>query len=225
MKKAIVFDLDGTLIDTPLGIVETFTEVLKLSTRYTPNPLEIRATIGLPLERAFGHLLALSPMEQPVIDAVKYYQALFKEIVLPKAKQLIFPGVIDGLTHLKSQGYLLAIATSKVYASAENLLKAANLWEYFDVVIGVNHVKQPKPHPEMGKLVLEKLNVSPEKAVMIGDTTHDIQMGNDSGMHSIAVTYGIHDFTQLQLAQPTYIVDTFDEILLSIDQLFLKFRE
>jgi phosphoglycolate phosphatase len=205
MTLAIIFDLDGTLIDTPRGIVESFTVALQTMGLESIDPLAIRATIGLPLDVAFSNLLSVERDHQSVQQSIVLYQTSFRDIVLPKAKDLIFPGVAKGLEVLKSKGLLLAVATSKVSKSAEALLKAAGLWDYFDFVICADHVKNPKPHPEMGLLVMQKLGVLPEHSIMVGDTTHDIFMANDSGMRSIAVSYGIHSIDKLNVAFTTWI--------------------
>ncbi|MFA6060550.1 MAG: HAD family hydrolase [Taibaiella sp.] len=222
MKSAILFDLDGTLIDTPRGIVETFTAALASMGIPFNDSFAIRATIGMPLEKAFSMLMNVDLNDEKVPYAVKQYQALFKDIVLPKAKELIFPGVVEGLVKLRSQGFALAVATSKVYPSAEALLKAADLFEHFDLVVGADQVTHPKPHPEMGQVIMKKLNVLAEHTAMVGDTTHDILMAKNAGMHSAAVTYGIHDFHTLQSAEPTWIADTFDEALSCIRIGLLK---
>jgi len=213
MKLAIIFDLDGTLIDTPRGIVDTFTAALKLFGVKSIDPVAIRKTIGLPLEKAFSMLMDVELEDQKVSEAVKLYQSLFKEIVLPKAKQLIFPGVEKGLANLKAKGFCLAVATSKVFASAEALIKAAGLWHYFDLVLGADDVKNPKPHPEMGQLAMWHLAVCPEDTIMVGDTTHDMLMAKSSGMRSIAVTYGVHDVVKLKSAEPTWIAHSFEEVM------------
>ena len=213
MKSAVVFDLDGTLIDTPRGIVESFTAALISMNVAVSDPAAIRATIGLPLEQAFANLLGVDKADDQVGLGIKQYQICFKEIVLPKAQELIFPGVVEGLALLKAQGFILAVATSKFYASAEALLKAAGLWDYFHLVIGADQVTHPKPHPEMGELVMRKLGILAENTVMVGDTTHDILMAKGANIRSIAVTYGVHDLEKLQSAEPTWIVDSFDGVL------------
>lgn len=213
MTFAIIFDLDGTLIDTPRAIVDTFSEVLKSMRAECPDASTIRATIGLPLGIAFSQLLKLSLDDPCVAYAIKQYQALFKVNILPKAKDLIFSDVVEGLTMLRDQNYLLAVATSKIYASAEALLKAADLWKYFHLVVGADQVMQPKPHPEMGRFVMRELGVVAYNSVMVGDTTHDLCMARDLGMRSIAVTYGVHDLQKLQSAEPTWVADTFNEVL------------
>lgn len=219
MKKTIIFDLDGTLVDTPSGIVETFTAVLK-SMNIAPNPSAIKTTIGIPLEIAFSKLLGVDVSNGLVAYAISQYQLLFKEIVLPKAKKLLFKGVTNGLPELKAQGFNLAIGTSKFYTSAETLLKASGIWDYFDVVVGADQVTQRKPHPEMGFLVMKKLGTLPEHTLMVGDTTHDILMANDAGMRSIAVTYGVHDLETLKTANPTWTSNTFAEVIDCIEANF-----
>ncbi len=210
MTQAIIFDLDGTLIDTPRGIIDTFIAALgSMDVNFTDRA-SIRSTIGRPLEAAFAEILKEPQDSQRVSFAVQQYQALFKDIVLPRAQELIFPGVVIGLTRLRELGFKLAIATSKVFKSAEALVKAADLWQYFDVVLGADMVENPKPHPEMGLKVLNLLNVLPSDAIMVGDTTHDILMGNQCGMRTIAITYGIHDKDQLASAAPTSVVDNFE---------------
>jgi phosphoglycolate phosphatase len=213
MKSAVIFDLDGTLIDTPRGIVETYKAALKSMDVEFDDLSAIRATIGLPLPKAFSIFLQLAADDPRVAYAMKQYQTLFKSIVLPKARELVFPGVVEGLAELKSQGFALAVATSKVFTSAEALIKAAGLWEQFDLVVGADQVKQPKPHPEMGHFTMEQLGTLPGHTIMVGDTTHDLLMARDAGMRSIAVTYGVHDVQELKSGEPTWIVNTFGEVV------------
>lgn len=216
MISAIFFDLDGTLIDTPRGIVGTFSEVFKSIGKTGINPTSIRSTIGLPLEKAFGKLLEIEPPDERIADAIRRYQEFFKEIVLPKAKQLIFPGVQEGLTQLKKHEFRLCVATSKFFTSAEALLKAADLWDCFEIVVGADQVTKPKPDPEMAFYLMKKLNVMPENSIMVGDTTHDLIMARDANIRSIAVTYGIHDIKTLEAASPTWIAGNFSEVVNSL---------
>jgi phosphoglycolate phosphatase len=173
----------------------------------------IRATIGTPIAQAFGTLLGVGSDDILVSDGIKQYQALFKERVLPMAQDLVFPGVVDGLATLRARGFTLAVATNKVYASADALLAAAGLRDLFTLVISADQVTHPKPHPETGHVILQRLGVSAERALMVGDTTHDLLMAKAAGMHSIGVTYGVHNREELRSAKPTWIADTFVEVL------------
>lgn len=216
-KSAIIFDLDGTLIDTPRIIAESLSIILKKMGFLVNDVTSIKATIGLPLEEAFSKLMGVEKDNDKIPIAIKYYRTLFRENILPEAEQLIFPSVAEGLKRLKSQGYSLAVATSKIYSSAEALLKAARLWDYFEIVVGADQVTQAKPHPEMGQLIIKKLKIPAAHIAMVGDTTHDILMGNNCGMYTIAVTYGVHDVEKLKSAKPTWLAETFDEVLECID--------
>ncbi|MFD0385090.1 HAD family hydrolase [Streptomyces stramineus] len=149
-------------------------------------------------------------------EAIRQYQSLFREIVLPKAADLLFPGVADGLTALRDQGITLTVATSKFYASADALLTAAGIRDHFVMVVGADQVSHPKPHPESGLVILRELGVPGEDAVMVGDTTHDLLMARACGMPSIGVTYGVHREAELRTAEPTWLADTFDDVLARI---------
>lgn len=213
MTRLAVFDLDGTLVDTPAGIVETFAAAFASMGAPAGDPLEIRATIGLPLEHAFSKLLGV-PIDDPdVAYLVRQYRLLFKEVVLPKAVELVFPGVADGLAALRDDGFTLAVATSKLYTSADALLTAAGLRDRFGVVVGADQVTRPKPDPEMGRLVLRETGVRADRAVMVGDTTHDLLMAEAAGMRSVAVTYGVHSEPELRSAGPTWVVDSFADVV------------
>jgi phosphoglycolate phosphatase len=213
MTSAAVFDLDGTLVDTPRGIVAAFTAAFESMGVRVPDPAAIRATIGRPLDTAFSTLLGIPPDDDRGALGVRRYQEMFREIVLPGAASLVFPGVADGLAALAGQGLRLAVATSKFRPNAEALLAAAGLRDHFAVVAGADQVTRPKPHPEMGWLVLGALGVPAEQAVMVGDTTHDLLMAAGAGMCSVAVTYGVHSLAELRTANPTWIADTFDDVL------------
>lgn len=208
----VLFDLDGTLVDTPRAIVRTFTAAFASMGVPARDPAAIRATIGLPLERAFSTLLGV-PLDDPqVADGVRRYQVLFREIILPAAETLVFPGVADGLAALRARGRTLTIATSKFHASADALLRAAGLREHFRLVVGADEVARPKPDPETAEVILRTLGARADQAVMVGDTTHDLLMAQAAGMRSIGVTYGIHDAPQLRPVA-TWLADTFEDVL------------
>lgn len=216
-RPVVLFDLDGTLLDTPAGIVQAFTTALADMSAGPVDPLTIRATIGLPLPVAFSMLLDVPVEDLLVRIAVEHYQQCFRQVVLPEAAGLVFPGVAGGLVRLREAGYLLAVATSKSYASAEAVLVAAGLRELFDEVLGADQVDSPKPHPEMALVLLDRLGGRPADAVMVGDTSHDLAMARAAGLRSVAVTYGIHSVAELLAAKPTWLADSFDEVLQHIE--------
>lgn len=213
MSGLVVFDLDGTLVDTPGTIVKTFTAAFTALSVAAHDPIAIRATIGLPLEQAFASLLGVAPDDPQVILGVDHYQRFFRELVLPNARKLLFPGVPEGLSELDGAGIALAVATSKFHRSADALLTAAGIREHFDIVVGADDVRRPKPDPECVERVLAALGVPAADAVMVGDSTHDLLSAHGAGVRTIALTYGVHDLRQLTSAEPTWVADSFTEVL------------
>ncbi|MBA0124683.1 HAD family hydrolase [Haloechinothrix sp. YIM 98757] len=216
MTFVIACDLDGTLLDTPGLIVETCTAALTSIDVAVPDAAEIRASIGLPLEQAFSTMLGLPADDPTVTRGTRQYRALFDEIALPKARSLPFPGVPRGLATLCDAGFTLAVATSKSHAGADALLAAAGLRDRFAMVVGADQVSRPKPDPEMGRLIMRRCGVSGDRAVMVGDTTHDLAMAKAAGMRSIAVTSGVHGREQLATAGADRVAGGFDEVVTTI---------
>jgi phosphoglycolate phosphatase len=214
MTDAVLFDLDGTLVDTPSAIVAAFTAAFEaMGVGDVPGARRIRATIGLPLELAVSELLGVPADDKAVAEGVTRYRTLFTELIVPRAAELLFPGVAEGLTTLRDNGFALAVATSKFQASADALLTAAGIHDRFAIVVGADRVSNPKPHPEMGELILRELGVPARRATMVGDTTHDLLMARAAGMRSVAVTYGVHAPAELRSADPTWLADSFADVL------------
>ncbi|GAA3667474.1 phosphoglycolate phosphatase [Lentzea atacamensis] len=216
MNRCVIFDLDGTLVDTPRGIVTTFAAVFSRLGLPTVDSASIRGTIGLPLPAAFAKLLGVAEDEPRVAECVAHYRSMSRRIMLPMAPNLVFRGVFDGLASLRENGFLLAVATNKFSANAEELLVAAGLRDEFSAVVGADQVPMPKPDPASGLLVLNRLGVAPERAVVVGDTTCDVLMARAAGMSSIGVTYGVHGVDQLLSAGPTWLVDSFAEVVTAV---------
>ncbi|MCX8957293.1 HAD family hydrolase [Erwinia psidii] len=212
-QAIVMFDLDGTLFDTAQAIPLTFNAAFRALGLPAFSADEIRVTIGLPLEKAFSDLMNLAVDHPQVICAVNEYQRQFKTIILPAAKDLLFPGVATGLEHLHSSGFRLSVTTNKFSHSANTLLSAAGIAHFFDIVVGADEVASKKPHPESGQKILDFFQADKSQAIMVGDTTHDILMANNLGSASIAVSYGIHDKNTLIAARPGILVDSFDDVV------------
>jgi phosphoglycolate phosphatase len=211
MGNVILFDLDGTLVDTPRAIAALLGDVLQSLGRKVP-PEAIRSRVGRPLELTFAELLDSSPQGHEVLRAAGEYRARFAEAVLPKAPDLLFAGVGVGLVGLRRRGKVMAVATSKITRSAEALLEAAQIRHQFDAVIGVDQVSCPKPDPETIVLALKTVGAA-AAAVMVGDTVLDVEMAHRAGIPSIAVSYGVDPAPKLRQANPTYLAHSFGEVV------------
>lgn len=216
MTKAAIFDLDGTLIDTGGAIVRMMAETVE-EMGYPPvHEAHVKEMIGLPLEAGIARFLKLPNDHQHVAEAVRRYKARFHVWLVPQAPSLLFPGVPEGLGHLRGKAFKLGVATSKHRGSAEAILASAGILHHFDVVAGADTVSEPKPHPAMALHVADALACHPGDCVMVGDTRHDMLMGRDAGMATVAVTYGIGALSELTQTQPDLVAATFGAAVHSI---------
>ncbi|WP_331721281.1 HAD family hydrolase [Streptomyces sp. NBC_00212] len=190
MIRAAVFDLDGTLADTPDVIGKLLVKVCAEQGRDV-DAAAVAPTIGKPLEASVARLLGREVSDDGTVRAVARYRELFDAEVLTLGSSLLYADVAQGLRELRAQGVLLAVGTSKITASAEKVLDATGLRDLFDPVIGNDQVRHPKPDPEMGLLAATELGVPVEQCAYIGDTVTDMQMAKAAGMVPVAVTYGV----------------------------------
>ena len=179
----IVFDLDGTLSDSAAAIVATFQHACRDHGHAEPNAADIAARIGLPLDRMFRELV-------PGGD-VGVLTPAYKERYLPWDAELtrLFDGVhplLDGLDGT------LAIATSKSTAGAERTVNRLGLQRYFTEVMGHDAVPNPKPAPDMLLELMRRTGVGPDRTLMVGDTTFDLDMADAAGVRGVGVSWGSH---------------------------------
>jgi phosphoglycolate phosphatase len=211
MIPAILFDLDGTLIDTPSGIVRVFEEVLAQDGRVVAET-DIRATVGRPLDASFGVLLDLPADSAAVARAVTRFRDVFRTRVVPGARELVFPGVPALLTRLRAAGHQLAIVTSKVETSAREILTSAGLMDEFEVIVCHGMAPLGKPNPDLALLAADRLGRSPGECVVVGDSVDDVRMALAAGMPVIGVACGVSGPGQLRDAGAVTVVDDTAEI-------------
>lgn len=204
----VLFDLDGTLLDTPRAIVSVLDRVLAESSRPAPPREQVRATVGRPLVAAFGELLNLPHEHAEVEAAVARFRELFRETVVPEAKSMVFPGVPELLERLRREGRPLAIVTSKIRAGAEELLEPAGLTGHFDAIVCHGMAPRGKPHPDLALLAARQLDRAPEECLVVGDAVDDMRMACAAGMRAIGVSYGVATAGQLLDAGAQMVCET-----------------
>ncbi|KUN75280.1 HAD family hydrolase [Streptomyces griseoruber] len=210
--RAVVFDLDGTLADTPAAIRRLLVRVCAEHDRAVA-PEEAASTVGIPLEEAFGRLLGTAPDAARTGRAVARYRELFDAEVLGMGTRLLHPDVPEGLARLRDAGIALAVATAKVSRSARALLHALRIDAYFPVVIGHDMVSRGKPHPESGLAAARALGVPPDGCAYVGDTVGDMRMAVAAGMRPVAVGYGVGGRDALAAVPGTTVCDTFPDVV------------
>jgi len=180
--KVILFDLDGTLIDSTEAILEGFDVAFKAFHKKTPNEEEIKRLIGLPLDIMFEKL----GIKKNVWDYVEVYKKHYRKIstkktkLLPFAKEAVFEA---------NQFARLGIVTTKTARYSRELLEHFNLMKYFEVLIGRENVDNPKPHPEPILKAIHLMNAKKEATFMIGDTCLDMVSAKEAGVKYIGVKW------------------------------------
>ncbi|MFF1543790.1 HAD family hydrolase [Streptomyces sp. NPDC058291] len=205
---AVLFDLDGTLLDTPGAIAGVLQRVLEGIGRPDVPGDRVRATVGKPLGIVFAELTGLPEGHPEVTEAVARFREQFRAEVVPRAAELVFPGVPELLSRLREEGRKIAICTSKIRSSAEELLEPAGLADAFDAVVCHGMAPRGKPHPDLALLAARSVGVAPERCVVVGDAVDDMRMATAAGMRAIGVSYGVATARQLAEAGAEPVTDT-----------------
>ncbi|HEY9129538.1 MAG TPA: HAD family hydrolase [Sulfurovum sp.] len=187
----ILFDLDGTLIDSTEAILESFSVAFKTFDAPVPHEELIKDLIGHPLDAMFATL----GVEAAFVDAhVQAYKSHYQKI--SRAKTVLLPQAREAV-ELASQHAVLGVVTTKTAKYSIELLEHMGLMHYFDVLIGREDVEHPKPHPEPILNALSKLQSDKKRYWMIGDTPMDIIAAKAANIESVAVTCGYADEVML----------------------------
>jgi phosphoglycolate phosphatase len=195
----IVFDWDGTLMDSTATIVKSIQAAAKDLGLPVPSDAAASHVIGLGLGEAMQAVMPdIEPALYPRMAERYRYHYLTKDQEL-----VLFPGVRPMLEDLSQQGYFLAVATGKSRVGLNRALNAARLLSTFDATRCADETFS-KPHPAMLQELTRELGQDLRRTVMIGDTTHDLLMAANAGAAGIAVEYGAHPVEQLQACRPVF---------------------
>lgn len=207
MLKAILFDLDGTLINTHHLIFNSFRQAFdELMKDRVLTDEEIMDCIGPTLHQT-GEKYFNENADQFVNCYRKYYQQNHDRMIEA------FPGVVEMLQSLKDHGLKLVIVTSKKRDMAIKGLSYLNLLHFFDLIVSSDEVTNPKPHREPIDRVLTYYQLSNEECLMVGDNSHDIECAHAAGVRSVAVGWAMRGAHYLKMYHPTYIINVASELL------------
>lgn len=198
----IIFDWDGTLMDSIDKIINCVIQAAKLSNIPAPSPQAIRNIIGLSLDKAMDTLFPMlsSAKQKQLIDVYRHqYSSLNKQ------QTPFYPGIKAWLRLLKAQGYLLAVATGKGRKGLNRVLLEYDVTDLFSITYCADETFS-KPDPLMLNNILEELSINAEQALMIGDSSFDLEMANNANIDCIGVTYGVHSEALLSQYNPIAIL-------------------
>ena len=205
MIRAVLFDLDGTLMDSTDAIVNSYFHTFDTIGEPRPERSVIIATIGDPLHKQFPTMTS-----HDVDECIRIYRAYYAEH--SAAITTLLPGVEETLATLAERGIKLGFVTSKRREAAEMLLEHLGTLHYMDARIGPLEVTQHKPHPEPVQKAMEILGVSPEETVFVGDMHFDVLAGLAADVVTIAVATGYQTRAQLEALNPDATCDTMYEV-------------
>jgi pyrophosphatase PpaX len=206
MITTILFDLDGTLIDTNELIIATYLHTLE---KYYPNKYQredVLPFMGPSLHETFG---SMNPdqVEEMILEYRAYNLTHHDELVKE------FAGVKETVQTLLEKGYKLGIVTTKLHDVVLKGLRLMELEPYFDVIVALDHVNNAKPDPEPIYKALEQLNSTPEETIMIGDNYHDILAGKNAGTKTAGVAWSIKGRDYLAKFEPDYMLENMSDLL------------
>lgn len=216
-KKLILFDLDGTLIDSVPDIAIAINAMLKELNRTLYTESTIRTFIGKGAKELVCSALKNSSLILNSFDEVLFEKAFtlfmnkYGENVCEHT--VLYGNVSNTLIELKERGYQLALVTNKPERFIAPILERFDLQYLFDICLGGDSLSEKKPHPMPLIYACNKLNIAPTKAVMIGDSKNDILAARSAEMDSIGVTYGYNYEQHISLSKPTKVVDDMSELL------------
>ena len=206
--ELLVFDWDGTLVDSAGHIVASLQSAFRDLGLPVPGQEAARHVIGLGLQDALAYL-------SPGLESGRYHEVAdrYSAHFLAGHEDIeLFPMVEEGIPALNRDGYLMAVATGKSRRGLDRALQHTALGAHFHASRCADE-GFPKPHPDMLETLMQMLGVTRERTLMIGDTTHDLQMAANAGVPAVGLTYGAHPREELERLAPLACVGSFAELM------------
>ncbi|MEJ6404090.1 HAD-IA family hydrolase [Yoonia sp. 2307UL14-13] len=214
--RLAIFDVDGTLVDSQAEIMAAMTLAFASEGLEMPARPAVLSIVGLSLAEAFARLVPQTETVQQGRLVGAYKDAFADLRTNDKELGPLFPGAREVLDTLRAQDHtLLAVATGKSRRGLDKVLERHGLTGFFHSEQVADH-HPSKPHPSMINTALAETGVNPRAAVMIGDTTYDMDMARGAGVKTIGVSWGYHDANTLQ---PDCLIDSFDVLPQAIDEV------
>ena len=206
--KLIVFDWDGTLMDSVAHIVSSLQTAIADLDLVKKTNNELKNIIGLGMREA---LISLYPeaTEQELTDLTAQYREHYFNQQHDNSQ--LFLGARELAEELESEGYFLAIATGKGRNGLDKVLKETNMEKYFPITRCADE-SHSKPNPQMLLDIIDFYGVEANKTIMVGDTEYDLQMANNAAAHSIGVSYGVHEKQRLLECKPLACLDNMNDL-------------
>jgi len=207
-RPAVLFDLDGTLIDSIELILNSARYAFDKLEREAPTDEEWLTGVGIPLRTMFGRYAHDDADRDRLLAAYREYQ-------LANHDRLIrcYDDVVDTVKALRARGHELGVVTSKSEALALRGLAHVGLARFMDTIVGCDSTSRHKPDPEPVRLALHRLGCTASDAVFVGDSVHDVLAGNAAGVRTVAALWGAFRREDLAAGNPSVYVTTISEVI------------
>ena len=212
--RAILFDLDGTLVDTIALLLESVRHAFEGRPDGAPTTADWIAGIGTPLADQLRPYSADEADLQSLTERYRRYQRANHDRLT-----YCYPDVVATVRQLHERGYPMAVVTSKANDIALRTVTYVGLAQYFPVIVGVESTSRHKPDPEPVQFALESLGARPSDAVFVGDSPHDVRSGNATGVTTIGALWGPFSRAQLEAAHPSRLLERIGGLPALLDSL------
>ncbi|RZP27143.1 MAG: HAD family hydrolase [Alphaproteobacteria bacterium] len=218
-KKLVLFDYDGTIVDSAKMIVKGAIEAFRMCGLPDPDPNKVRENIGKPLAIALDAYAPKGYEVNPEMISNAYRKWYAEQGRLGLQDEPLYPGMVELIHDLKSnKEFNIGVATNKSRIALNNGLKKHNLKEVFDITLTMEEAK-PKPDPDMAIQAMSKLNVEKKSTIIVGDTINDIGLGVNADINSIGVAWGYNSIEMLKNEGADFIVKDSKELFETIINL------
>ena len=214
-KELIIFDFDGTLIDSGTDLAKALNKML---THYNLEPITVEQVsqyIGNGakklVERGLKHRMQVEDITEAFFnEAFEFYYQAYREV--SNDKTFLYPGVVETLQYLDKKGYDMTICTNKPFEFIEPILDGLSIKQFFKTWVGADSLPKQKPDAMPLLHLAKEMNKEIEKTIMVGDSKNDIIAAQNATMDSIGVSYGYNYNEDIADYNPTKVVDSFAEL-------------
>ena len=219
IKKLVLFDYDGTIVDSAKMIVKGAIEAFRMCGLPDPDPNKVRENIGKPLATALDAYAPEGYEVNPEMISNAYRKWYAEQGRLGLQDEPLFPGMLKLINDLKiNKEFHIGVATNKSRIALNNGLKKHNLINIFDITLTMDEAKA-KPDPDMAIQAMSMLNIEKKSTIIVGDTINDIGLGVNAGINSIGVAWGYNSIEMLRNEGADFIVKDSEELFDTIINL------
>jgi phosphoglycolate phosphatase len=206
----LLFDLDGTLVDSFPGISRSINQTLTTVGREPVPEAQLRQFVGKRLAVIFSTLLGAE--DEALVDrAVEIYRPLFDEVGILDSR--VFPGIPEALATLRDAGHSLQVVTVRSLGSAKLVVRHFGLEQYFDAVHGPDRSLRSGDKADLVRAALDLAGADPRDAIMSGDRSDDVRAARTHGVHAVAIEWGYGTADELREAEPDYFAPSVADLV------------